>query len=737
MLAKEENIGRKDIYLKEGVIETRKYQVDIAQKCVSKNSLVVIPTGLGKTVISARIAAKTLEYFPPESKIIILAPTRPLINQHYESFKSFLTIPEDKFTVLTGKILPEKRTELFLANQILFFTPQTLRNDLIKKQYTLENTCLIVFDEAHHASGDYPYTMIADKYVDQNPDGNILALTASPGSSKQKIQDLCDALYIPLANTHFRTRKDSDVKGYLMPLDVYKIGVDLTDLMRDTHTVLKTVIEERLRYLSQLNFLDVKSDDLFKKLIRKDLLKLNKDLVTRVNGEGDKTGVYGALSITAQALILYHMIELVEQQGLENVLLYFEKKVYKEALKPRCSKAVRILASDYRLRRVYLELKQHKEFSSHQLVHPKFQILEKVVLKELEHNPDSRMLVFVKLRMSVINIVKKLKVHKEIKPIKFVGQTTKSKEDKGLSQKRQIEILDEFREGKYNVLVSTNVGEEGLDIAECDMVVFFDVVASEIRFIQRRGRTARHREGKVVILYTRETNDDIYMNIVLNKLKKMNINLKNPIDLKQYYNITHKKVNLATNTEHPTPPLVATKNKSDLEPKKKEIRTRVPIKHNIVKQSNLQSFMHNTPTPVKTRKLVLRADVVISNLLPMKLGLRKRMSKDSIRFQIASSKYDVRIYNKVLIQIYDAQKCTNESLEDILAFSVNLKQTFQLIISIVSFIDFNETFEDESRLLKKKLQQFSSDNKLQIITIDNPEELYFIIKSIVEQKKEK
>jgi len=139
----------------------------------------------------------------------------------------------------------------------------------VKKRYDLEDTCLIVFDEAHHATGDYPYTMIADKYVDQNPDGNILALTASPGSSKQKIQELCDTLHIALKNTHFRTRKDSDVKEYLKPLDLYKVGVDLTDLMKDTFSVLKTVVEERLQYLSQLSFLDKKSDCLFNKIIRK------------------------------------------------------------------------------------------------------------------------------------------------------------------------------------------------------------------------------------------------------------------------------------------------------------------------------------------------------------------------------------------------------------------------------------------------------------------------------------
>ena len=116
----------------------------------------------------------------------------------------------------------------------------------------------------------------------------------------------------------------------------------------------------------------------------------------------------------------------------------------------------------------------------------------------------------------------------------------------------------------------------------------------------------------------------------------------------------------------------------------------------------------------------------------MKLGLRKRLSKDNIPFQITSSKYHMRIYNKVLIQVYDAQQSSEELISKVLIFGNKQRNTFELILTIFSFIDFKDTFEDETRLLKKKLLQFGSDNKLQIITIDNPEELYFIIKSILE-----
>ncbi len=716
-------------YLKDEQIETREYQVQIAEKCVNKNSLVVLPTGLGKTIIAVIVVAHTLELYPPNSKVIMLAPTRPLINQHYNTFVKFLNIPEGKFSILTGKVLPDKRTKLFHENQIFFYTPQTLRNDLVKGRYSLKDTCLVIIDEVHHASGDYPYTMIADEYVDQNPDGNILALTASPGASKKKILELCELIHVPFENTHFRTRKDTDVIGYLKPMDIYKIAVELTDLMKDAYSVLKHVIEERLQYLSQLGFLDARSNTMFAKVIRKDLLKLNSELLGIIKGGGDKTGAYSALSVNAQALILYHMVELVEQQGLDNLLTYFENKIYKEALKKNSSKAVRILASDQRLHNIYLQLKKNYDYTPKNLIHPKYQILENLLNDEIDHKPDSRILVFVKFRVSVSNIVKKLKKNKLINAVRFVGQASKSKEDKGLSQKKQIEILDKFKEGIYNVLVSTNVGEEGLDIAECDMVVFYDVVASEIRLIQRKGRTARHREGKVVILYTKDTNDEIYLRIALNKLKKMNISLKKRTDLKEHYShsMSVKERNLGLEQPYEA------KKRSLMDNSETNSQDKSKIRKN--SQANLESFINDVDQKRAIKVLECESNIKLSNLVPMSLGIRKRFTEDNIRFNIVNSDLHISLFNKILVQIYDPSKFNEAFGKEFLEFTYQLKEKYKLIVNIFDFTDYSESFEGEKRLLKRKLKDFMVEHNIQIVPIDNSEELYFIVKSIYEHNK--
>ncbi|MFX1337761.1 MAG: DEAD/DEAH box helicase [Promethearchaeota archaeon] len=723
---KEKNDKNRNLFLVQGKIELRNYQIDISNQCINKNSLVVLPTGLGKTMIAGFIAAKTLEVSPPKSKIIMLAPTRPLINQHYATFLKILELPEENFTVLTGKVPPERRFILYREKRIIFYTPQTLRNDLVNRKYTIENVCLIIFDEAHHASGDYPYTLIADEYIDQNPDGNILALTASPGASKDKIVKLCQNLHIPIDNIHIRTRRDKDVKTYLKPMDIFKIGVDLTDLMEEIYRVLKILIEERLHYLFQLGFLEKKAD--FKSIIRKDLLKLNQNLINLLNEKKDKTDLYSALSINAQALILFHMVELLEQQGLDILLIYLEK-LKNDAKKRTSSKAIKILATDPRLSQMFIELKRNDDLSPENLVHPKYLVLEKLITDELSDNPNSLILVFVKLRDSVKNIVNKLKIKEGIRPMRFVGQASRSEDDKGLTQKKQIAILEQFKTGDYNVLVSTNVGEEGLDIAECDMVIFYDIVASEIRLIQRKGRTARHREGKVFILYCKNTNDEIYLKIALNKLKKMNKNLKNPQELRT--SIQNQRDLNITKIENNTVKK-ALENKHD--------KTHVSqTGYKRKKQSDLQEFIDGIDSKKSENALKHKSDIKISNLLAMKLGLRKQLDSEEILFETTDSNLHLILFNKIVVQIYNSEEFTENILDkfngNLIRFISDIKEKYDLIIIIVEFIDFNEKFKGEKRLLKRNIQELATQYNIHLITIDNKEELFYVVKNIYEHNK--
>ena len=93
----------------------RKYQQQIYERATKEDLLVVIPTGLGKTYIAARLAAHVLAQ-NPNSFAFILAPTRPLISQHLKSLKEVIDLPEEKFKLLTGKVSPGKRAKFYFED---------------------------------------------------------------------------------------------------------------------------------------------------------------------------------------------------------------------------------------------------------------------------------------------------------------------------------------------------------------------------------------------------------------------------------------------------------------------------------------------------------------------------------------------------------------------------------------------------------------------------------------------
>jgi len=134
-------------------------------------------------------------------------------------------------------------------------------------------------------------------------------------------------------------------------------------------------------------------------------------------------------------------------------------------------------------------------------------------------------MVFTNYRATAARLVEELSKEPGISAVRLVGQQTKST-DKGLSQKQQTMLLEDFRSGQYNVLVATQIGEEGLDIVECDEVIFYDTVPSAIRYIQRRGRTGRKGPGKATVLMALGTRDEAYYYISRRRERMMATALK-------------------------------------------------------------------------------------------------------------------------------------------------------------------------------------------------------------------
>ena len=499
--------------IKPNTVEAKVYQEVLAARVLEKgNSLVVAPTALGKTVIAIMVAAEILR---AKKKVLFLAPTKPLAVQHEKSMQKFLAIPEEQITVLTGTIPPKKRKEMFEEKKIISATPQSIQNDIVTGKISLKDFGLVVFDESHRAIGDYSYVFIAQQYMKQGKKPLILALTASPGGDEEKIQSVCRNLFIK--NVEIKTHDDEDVKAYVNPINVEYVKVDLPPKFLEIKVLLDRFQKSQIDTLKKIGIGIGK-----RYFSRKDMLALQaqirKDLLTKAR---TNPSLYTAASRIAALLKVAHALTLLETQGTDTLNDYMQKMVT-DASKKNSSKAGKMIVANpdmIKAKHLTSELVEQKE------IHPKLDALKHILVEQFDSNPNSKVIVFNNYRGNIQAMEKYLAKIESIKPKRFVGQANKEN-DKGLTQKDQVKIIQDLKDGIYNCLISSSVAEEGLDIPEVDLVVFYEPVPSEIRMIQRRGRTGRNSKGKVIVLMARNTRDEAFYYASQAKERKMKITLK-------------------------------------------------------------------------------------------------------------------------------------------------------------------------------------------------------------------
>ena len=480
----------------------RLYQETILAKVVESNTLVVLPTGMGKTAIAMMLGAQRLMQYP-KSKVLVLAPTRPLCDQHMKTFRRFLRVGEEEVVLFTGHVKPEKRAELWKKARVIVSTPQGLENDLIGGKINVSDVSLLVFDEAHRAVKNYSYVWVAKQYARQAMHSRILALTASPGSDVESIKEVCRNLKIE--EIEIRTEQDPDVKPYIQNVELKWVKVKLPLIFKDIQKYLSDCFKSKVKEIKNLGFISS-----IRVVSKRELLGVSAHLHKEISSGNRSMGILRAVSLAAEAMKVQHALELLESQGIVALLEYFDK-LMKES-RVRKVKAVKNLVNDINFRSAYVKT---KSLGDKGVEHPKLSKLREMV----RENVDKKIIVFNQYRDSANDVVNELNLLPGVEARLFVGQ--QKKKGTGLTQKEQIKMLKEFSDGKFNVLVSSSVGEEGLDIPQVDLVVFFEPVPSAIRTIQRRGRTGRLASGNVIVLMTEGTRDEAYRWSAHHKEKRM------------------------------------------------------------------------------------------------------------------------------------------------------------------------------------------------------------------------
>jgi len=497
--------------IKSDTVEQRLYQLALAGEAIKRSTLIVLPTGLGKTIVALLVMVSRLS----KGKVLLLSPTKPLVEQHFAFFKNVLNTPPENIILFTGNTPPGKRESMWEKAQLVISTPQVIENDLLAKKINLENVSCIIFDEAHRGTGNYSYVYIAQKYASQNPQPLVLGITASPGSNTEKIQEVCANLHIK--SVEMRTDSDPDVKPYIFDKDIEWKYVTVPVEIKSLKLLMEKVLTNRLDKLQELGIIQ----DMQKRFSKREMLDLQVRLQTQLRSFPDQK-IYKGISLLAEIFKVSHAIEISDTQGASALSKYFER-LDNEARSKSGSKAAKRLMEDLNMRQAVHHL------SGCDGNNPKLNEVKILVEKQIHEAPESRVIVFTNYRDTAELVTNSLQEVPGIKPVKFVGQASNYM-DKGLTQKQQVEIIQKFKDGEFNTLVATSVAEEGLDIPATDLVVFFEPIPSEIRSIQRKGRTGRKHEGRVVILLAKGSKDEAYFWSSNRKEQRMVKTMKN-IDL--------------------------------------------------------------------------------------------------------------------------------------------------------------------------------------------------------------
>ncbi|GDY16210.1 hypothetical protein LBMAG54_10660 [Nitrosopumilaceae archaeon] len=461
-----EYIDRK--YIQKNSIEKRDYQINLANQAIQENCIVVLPTGLGKTAIALQVIAEYLS--KGTGGVLFLAPTRVLVNQHYEFLKQNLTI--DDISLITGEDPIQKRTKLWNSS-VICATPEITKNDLDRQIVSPDQFSLVIYDEVHRTVGDYAYSGIAERFTNSNL--RILGMTATLPSEKDKATDLLTKLRV--SSVAERTEDSPDVKPYTHETNTEWISVELPPEMKAIQTLLKLSLDERYATLRK-NGIRLAEQQSLSALLRIRQFVLNQ------NRRSAKP--------LFTAIRIHYALNILEAHGITSFLKFCERAKIKKGVgvnelfevDPNFTRAIH-LAKDAQSKGI-----EHSKI-------PK--------LKEILDSVSGKALIFTSYRDSVDVIFNKL-TEMGISAAILIGKSGET----GLKQKKQIETVQNFRDGLFRVLVATRVGEEGLDISEVNQVIFYDNVPSSIRYVQRRGRTGRKDVGKLVVLIAKNTIDETY-----------------------------------------------------------------------------------------------------------------------------------------------------------------------------------------------------------------------------------
>ncbi|KAK6438236.1 3'-5' DNA helicase [Oleoguttula sp. CCFEE 5521] len=489
----------------------RDYQFNIVTRSMFHNTLVALPTGLGKTFIAATVMLNWYRW-TSSAQIVFMAPTKPLIAQQMEACYGIVGINRKDTVLMTGETTPGIRAEEWLDKRVFFMTPQTVINDLKTGICDPKKIVLIVVDEAHKSTGGYAYTEVVSFLRRFNTSFRVLALTATPGSTVEAVQAVIDNLGI--ARIELRTEQSLDIVQYTHRKDM---DTEIFDYSEEQQLIMDHMSKALKPILDKLNGNNAYWSKDPMSLTAYGLQMARTQWARSDAGRKAPQALKGMVQALFTVLSqIAHSLSLLKFHGIAPFfasVLEFQRNVESGQTKGKYAQQI-TQSEDWTKAMSFMRTwSNNPDF----IGHPKLQYLREVVMNHFLDAGDgaastaraTRIMVFASYRDSTQDICRVLKRNEPmLRPSEFVGQAA-SKGSEGMNQKKQNAVIQDFKSGKFNVLVATSIGEEGLDIGDVNLIVCYDSSASPIRMLQRIGRTGRKRVGRVVLTLMRgkEEND--------------------------------------------------------------------------------------------------------------------------------------------------------------------------------------------------------------------------------------
>lgn len=389
----------------------RTYQSQIIQIALQKNTLVCLPTGMGKTYVALVVMYNFFRWFPRRLSIF-MTPTKPLVTQQFRSWlRVFGKLAPDAAVEITANMAPEKRAELWKDALVVFSTPQIVENDLEGGYLTKERISLLVFDEAHRAVGNYAYCGIMRAMAGFA--FRVCGLTATPGSSIPQIQSLISGLRIE--SIQFYNEDSAELVNYLslQEKEVQTVGIS-TKIVQ-----VRGIIDELIRkhYASPLQSLGFNLPADFDKISVSSLLNNHNSVPSQSLG-GAVEGYLAGLRI------LLHVRDLLVFYGILPMISYIKGLASSKgnSLKTRVTKQLLGSEEMCQMMRKYESLEKDTNFYSH----PKLKWLQTILQAHFAVS-ESRVMIFSQYRDSVLDICEFLhRFQPQIRPTTLLGLNSSS-----------------------------------------------------------------------------------------------------------------------------------------------------------------------------------------------------------------------------------------------------------------------------------------------------------------------